>query len=164
MHQSIRQFTISVPTLVAATILTLAALTSSSAHAAITLYGVFKLDIYQQTSTFQPSTADLFFGYSSIHFSNPTDFTSAQITSPSPLSPMTLSPFDGVFGFSQAYTSSGALHGDFPSSSTYEFQVAGGTLGTQSASLTLPADNLYPARDPVLHGSDLRQFAEHESE
>ena len=116
------------------------------ASATILGYRTFKGAGYQQTSSAQPTTPIGFSADMDIIFDNPSDFTAAQVVSPSPLSPMTLDiPTPGFAWFPSGYATAAERDMDFPVNSTYQFQVSGGSLGTLSASLTTPATNLFPA-------------------
>ena len=73
-----------------AILITILAVAPSPAAAAIQYYRLFKSTWYEQTSNSQPATPAFFSADVDIIFSNPGDFTSGQVTSASPLSPMML--------------------------------------------------------------------------
>ncbi len=132
---------------------------ATSARAEIDFYRFFKTDFYQQTSTAQPVALDSAVGTVDILVSSDTDFTAAQVTSTSPLSPMTLSsPSSGSSAFSQTYPTTAARDTDFPANTTYEYAITGGTLGTQTASLTTPASDLFAAVVPYFTGTTYDQL------
>lgn len=143
----------------AACVLALALLNVSVVHADVDFYRLFKTDGYQQTSNAQPATLDFATGTVDILYSNDADFDTAQVTSASPLSPMTLSPsFSGIVDYGQFYATAPARDVDFPNNTTYEYGISGGTLGTQSASLTTPATDLFASQIPFFNGTTFDQL------
>ena len=156
MHDSHQRFWSIRATLLAFAV---ASLNGSSLKADINFYRLFKTDAYQQTSNAQPTTPVFFTGNADIIFSNNSDFAAAQVTSASPLSPMTLSPsFPGFFGYGQFYTPPSNLDTDFPNNTTYEYGISGGTLGTQTASLSTPAANIFASQVPFFNGTTFDQL------
>lgn len=142
-----------------AILITILALAPSPAAAAIQYYRLFKVAWYQQTGNSQPTTPTNFSADVDIIFSNPGDFTSAQVTSASPSSPMTLGFLTPQFAiYSTGYASSFARDTDFPNSTTYQYGISGGSLGTQTASLSTPSTNLFPSQVPYFTGTTFDQL------
>jgi PEP-CTERM motif len=61
-----------------------------------------------------------------------------------------------AFTFSTSYATVSALTTNYPNSTSYQFAISGGALGSQSASLVSPASNLFPAI-PYFSGSTYSQ-------
>ena len=122
------------------------------AHAGtISFYDLFKTIAYDQTSNAQPTTPAGYFGTVGVTSTSPTDFTAAEVTSVSPLSPMMLSGSAGNFIFSTPFVASKtSLDNDLPNGTVYSYDISGGTLGTQSATLSTPASDAYSATVPFL--------------
>jgi hypothetical protein len=80
------------------------------------------------------------------------DFTNASVTSSSPISPFGMTSFPGGASWFIGLTTKAQLDADIPNGTTYTFNVSGGSLGPQSATLTLPATDKYAANVPYLTG------------
>jgi len=143
--------------------LTLLALNSTPAFAQIEMYRVFKNELYQQTSNAPPSAPNTFVGEADLGFKNSTDLATAHVDNPfSSVSPIQLGPSSpGVFGFGgpgiwnykEANSSLATLDADFPVNSTYSFVIKGGTLGNNSATVSVPPTDLFPNTVPTYTGS-----------
>jgi hypothetical protein len=67
---------------------------------------------------------------------------------------MNLSQFSPTFfAFSQSYSTLAALDADFLNSTTYQYTISGGSLGTQTASLTTPGGDLFASAVPYFTGN-----------
>lgn len=120
-----------------------------AARASILDYDIFKVVAYSQTTNSQPSTPIGYFGTVGVISNNTTDFTAGQVTSASPLSPMTLSLSGGTGTYqSSLLASMASLNTDFPDGTIYTYQISGGTLGTETATLSTPASDEYSATVP----------------
>ncbi len=119
-----------------------------AARASILDYDIFKTAFYSQTTNSAPSTPLGFFGAVQVISSNTTDFTAGQVTSTSPLSPMTLSVSNGAGTFQTPTLAKTVLDTDLPNGATYTYQISGGTLGTETATLSTPASDEYSATVP----------------
>jgi hypothetical protein len=127
----------------------LALLASPSARADITFYDLFKVIAYDQTSNAQPTTPSEYFGNVGVSASSPADLTGGQVTSTSPLSPMTLTGSNGNFSFSTpGLSSKAALDTDLPNGTTYTYTLSGGNFGGQSATLSTPSSDAYASAVP----------------
>lgn len=154
MHKPNRTLLFCVPLVPCVTVLIFILFPLRDAHAAIGGYRTFKGAGYLQTSSAQPTEPIGFSADVDIIFDNPSDFTSAQVTSTSPLSPMTLDiPSPGFTWFPRGYATAADRDLDFPTNATYEFQVSGGSLGTLSAFLSTPPTNLFPSEVPYFTGT-----------
>jgi hypothetical protein len=137
-----------------AALLAVTVLHARDARADVNFFRLFKTESYQQTSNAQPSTIVGTAGNANILYSDPADFTAAQVDSTSPLSPMTLSANGpGVFDFGQAYPTVGDLDTNFPDNTIYAFSIAGGNLGPDAAALNTPATSIYAAQVPYFNGT-----------
>ncbi len=135
------------------------ALMPTPAQSAVQFYRLFKVATYQQTSNAQPTTPVGFSADVDMIHSNAGDFSSAQVTSTSPSSPMTLGALTPGFSiYENGYATSAARDAGFPNSTTYQYGISGGTLGTQSASLSTPSSNLFPSQVPYFTGTTFDQL------
>jgi len=128
-------------------------LLATDAHAAITFYSLFVSNGYEQTSNAQPTIPLSYSGDVSIDFNNAGDLTAANVTSPSPLSPMTLNLGTLTAGFGQTYASAAQRDTNFPPSAEYQFNISGGILGSQSASLSRPGTDAFAPDVPYFTGT-----------
>jgi hypothetical protein len=128
------------------------------ASAAVTYYRWFKTATYEQTSIAQP-LAPHYFGAVDVLFSDPLDLTGGTVTSTSSLSPMHLSKSTPTyFNYEMNFTFLAGLDVNFPNSSSYTYNIFGGQLGSQTASLTPPANDLFPAAVPFITGTGYSQI------
>ena len=132
---------------------TLFAWAATDSQAAITFYSLFVTNGYEQTSNAQPTLPLSYSGDVSIDFNNAGDLTAANVTSPSPLSPMTLNVGTLNADFGQTYASAAQRDTDFPPSAEYQFNISGGSLGSQSASLSRPGTDAFAADVPYFTGT-----------
>jgi hypothetical protein len=124
------------------------------AHGAVLDYDLFKTIAYSQTSNAQPTTPTVFFGSVAVDSDNTTDFTAGNVTSTSALSPMVLMVADMAGNFqSPGLGSQAELNADFPNGTTYTYNISGGTLGSQSATLSTPASDEYASTIPFFTNS-----------
>jgi hypothetical protein len=131
-----------------------ALLGESSARADIVFYDIFKNTAYTQSSNSQPTTPIEFFGSVGVTATNNSDLTGGNVTSSSPLSPMTLTGSNGNFAFqSPGFSSKSTLDMDFPNGTTYTYNVTGGTFNGQSATLATPASDEYASTVPFFTGN-----------
>jgi hypothetical protein len=121
------------------------------ARAEIIFYDLLKSKDYIQTGPSAPVAPVEYDGNAGIA-SAVGDFTNASITSSSPISPYVLTIFPGDASWFIALTTKAQLDADIPNGTTYTFNVSGGSLGTQSATLTLPSTDKYAANVPYLTG------------
>jgi hypothetical protein len=121
------------------------------ARADIFFYDLLKSKDYIQTGPSAPVAPVEYDGNAGIA-SAVGDFTNASITSSSPISPYVLTIFPGDASWFIALTTKAQLDADIPNGTTYTFNVSGGSLGTQSATLTLPSTDKYAANVPYLTG------------
>jgi hypothetical protein len=68
------------------------------------------------------------------------------------------SSFPGFFDYGQFYSAPSDSDIDFPNNTAYEFAIAGGTLGTQTASLSTPATSLFAPQIPFFNGTTFDQL------
>jgi hypothetical protein len=128
------------------------------AHAGVTFYDVFTNNLYSQTSNVAPSTALSFFATASLSCSTAGDVGNVQVLTGGSTSPLTLTPAPGNnCNYVASFPSQAAMNAAFPLGNPYTFQISGGTLGTQSASLNTPGAALYSAI-PFLTGSTYSQL------
>jgi hypothetical protein len=128
--------------------LALAALIATPARADITFYNLFKVAGYSQTSDAQPVTPNGFFGTVGVDADTPGDLSGGQVTSSSPLSPMTLSGSDtSLVSYTPSYGSLAALDAALPNG-TYTYTLSGGTFDGASATLTTPASDAFASAVP----------------
>ncbi len=126
---------------------------SGTARADVTFYDVFLNNEYLQTSNAQPSTAAGFFATATLSYSTAGDVANAQVATGGTPSPDTLTSTPGNnFNYEASFASLAGMNTAFPLGNPYTFQISGGTLGTQSASLNTPATALDSAI-PFLTGS-----------
>jgi hypothetical protein len=140
---------------------------STVAYADLTNFGIGKGLGYQQTSNSQPSTVTSALGAVAISEDDGSAFATAHVTASSPLSPITLGVVQsgdafnlssiGQYDFRQAEATQAALDTDFPQGAVYQYTVSGGTLGTQTASLTSPTSNQFPPV-PFFSGTTFSQL------
>ena len=124
-------------------------LLSPFARGAILDFNLFKNTAYQQTNDAQPTTPIGYFGSVAVESNNTTDFTAGNVTSTSPLSPMMLTMTGTTGAFQSAFLGTKAtLDADFPNGTTYTYNISGGTLGSQTATLSTPATDEYAATIP----------------
>lgn len=135
----------------------------AAAQGAIKYFRLFKSTSSQQTANAQPVTPDVAWANLDVFSDNASDLNSATVTAASPLSPISLSlagpgysPPYTAFTFSTSYATVNSLTIDYPNSTAYQFAISGGVLGSQSASLTTPANNLFPVI-PYFNGSTFSQ-------
>jgi hypothetical protein len=121
------------------------------ARAEITFYDLLKSRDYMQTGPSAPVAPVEYDGNAGIA-SAIGDFMNASITSSSPISPFGLTVFPGNASWFISRTTQAQLDAAIPNGTTYTFNVSGGSLGTQSATLTLPATDQYAANVPYLTG------------
>ena len=121
------------------------------ARADIFFYDLLKSKDYIQTGPSAPVAPVEYDGNAGIA-SAVGDFTNASITSSSPISPYGLTIFPGDASWFIALTTKAQLDADIPNGTTYTFNVSGGSLGTQSATLTLPSTDEYAANVPFFTG------------
>jgi hypothetical protein len=137
----------SLSTLLAA--LSLAAVQAAPSDAAVTFYRWFKTANYIQTSNVQPLTSH-YYGDVDVIFDNPLDLTGGTVTSSSSFSPMHLSKSSPTFAnYEMTFTFLAGLDVNFPNSSSYSYNILGGLLGNQSASLTPPPSDLFPTAGQI---------------
>jgi hypothetical protein len=121
------------------------------ARAGITFYDLLKSMDYIQTGPSAPVTPVEYDGNAGIA-SAVGDFTNASVTSSSPISPYGMTSFPGGASWFLGLTTKAQFDADIPNGTTYTFNVSGGSLGPQSATLTLPATDKYAANVPYLTG------------
>lgn len=138
---------------------------SSLASASVQYYRLFKSQSYQQTTNAPPSVPNLIWASVDVLSTSAADFTSAQVTTTSPLSPITLAPFapsyaPPFFAFvrQQSYGTLSDLSTDFPNGTLYQYGVSGGTLGAQSGSLSTPATDRFASQVPYFNGTVFSQL------
>ena len=133
--------------------LAVAAVLPTPAFAAgVTGYHLTKFGNYEQTSNAAPliNTYAVELG---LAIDEPTDATAATLTYSGPLSPLTLPLVaEGSFEFGSPYPTETAMDAAFPNGIGYTFTIQGGTLGSQSAVLELPAATIWPSSVPYLIG------------
>jgi hypothetical protein len=140
------------------TAVSLAALYAAPAHAAVTYYRWFKVANYVQTSIVQP-LASHYYGDVDVIFDNPLDLTGGTVTSSSSFSPMHLNQSSPTLAsYEMAFTFLAGLDVNFPNSSSYSYNIFGGQLGNQSASLTPSPNDLFPAAVPFITGTGYEQL------
>jgi hypothetical protein len=133
--------------------LSLATVHVAPADAAVTYFRWFKTANYIQTSVVQPLTPH-YYGDVDVIFDNPLDLTGGTVTSSSSFSPMHLSKSSPTFAnYEMTFTFLAGLDVNFPNSSSYSYNIIGGLLGNQSASLTPPPSDLFPTAVPFLTGT-----------
>jgi len=131
----------------------------NAAQAEISFFRLFKTLSYEQTSNAQPSTLAIASGDATILYNDVNDFSTAQVNSTSPLSPMALTPsFTGAVSYGQLFATSGDLDTDFPDNTIYAFGISGGTLGTDAAALNTPATSIYASQVPYFNGTTYDQL------
>jgi hypothetical protein len=134
------------------------ALSGRTAQASITFYDVFTNNSYLQTSNAQPSTATGFFATATLSYNTAGNVGNAQVVTGGSTSPLTLTSSPGNnFDYSASFPTQAAMNAAFPLGSPYTFQIGGGTLGTQSASLNTPGAALFSVI-PFLTGSSYSQL------
>lgn len=135
----------------------LGSLAASSTNADITGFGVSKGIGFQQTTDAFPNIPNSIWGSVDIYFDgfdNPADLPVASVSidgsEPLILGQTPTGPGRQSFGFapglltfSKGFTSTGTFLEQFPLVGNYQFTVAGGQYGTQSATITT-SDLLYP--------------------
>ncbi len=142
------------PLLAMATLL----LAGRTAQASVTFYDIFKNDSYSQTSNAQPSLANGFFATATLSYSTAGDVVNASVVNGGTTSPLILTSSPGNnFNYAATFASQAAMDAAFPLGNPYTFQISGGTLGTQSASLNTPATALNSVI-PFLTGSSYTQL------
>src|SRR5258708_5566721 len=139
---------LTLPLLVIATL----ALTGRTAQASVTFYDVFTNNSYSQTSNAQPLTPSGFFATAAVLYNTAGDVGNAQVVTGGSTSPLTLNSAPGNFTYSASFPTPAAMNAAFPLGNPYTFQISGGNLGTQSASLNTPGSALFSAI-PFLTGS-----------
>jgi hypothetical protein len=145
---------LNLPLLVIATLV----LAGRTAQASVLFYDVFTNDLYSQVSNAQPSTATGFFATASLSFSNAGDVGNVQVVTGGSTSPLTLTSAPGNnFNYAASFASQAEMDAAFPLGNPYTFQISGGTLGTQSASLNTPGTALNSVI-PFLTGSSYSQL------
>jgi hypothetical protein len=123
---------------------------AATGRAGVTFYSTFKNQVYTQNSTAQPSTPSSYFASGVVNFSNASDLNSATVTFAGSASPLVLaSAGTGVMNQNVNFASLGAMDAAFPSTS-YQFAVGGGNLGSQNGSLSTPASDLFASQVPYL--------------
>jgi hypothetical protein len=129
-------------------------LLAPAATASILNYDLFKNTVYDQVSDASPVTPVGYFGSVGVISNNTTDFTAADVTSASPLSPMVLLGSGGNFSFATPFLATKSqLDADLPNGALYTYNISSGTLGSQSATLSTPASDAYSATVPFLTNS-----------
>jgi hypothetical protein len=127
-------------------------------RADVTNYNAFKNNEYSQTSNAQPSTAVGFFATAALSYSTAGDVANVQVATGGSTSPLTLSSTPGNnFNYGASFSSQAAMNAAFPSGNPYTFQISGGTLGTQSATLNTPSTDLFSSI-PFLTGTNYSQL------
>ncbi len=138
----------------AAGISTLALLTTGfapAARAGIQYFDAFRTGDFQQTTAnpaFTPADASFWFFTARVFQSAAGDVGSASVTDPGPGSPLNLAPNGNVFAGGGTFGSLADLDAAFPGG-TYDYSITGGTLGSDTGSLTLPATHLYVQSVPA---------------
>ncbi len=126
----------------------------SPAAANINFYRLFKNRSYQQTGDAPPTTTTGFTGGGDVLFSTAGDVAAGQITSTSPISPLLFgAPSSNSIAAAHSYSTLTALDTDFPNSTTYNYSVSGGLLGSMSAQITTPAADGFAQEIPAFTGS-----------
>ena len=126
----------------------------ASAQAGIVFYDTFKVATYTQLSNAQPSVPAGYFGTVGVSASLPGDLSGGNVTSVSPLSPMTLTGSNGNYSFGTPFVGSkAALDADLPNGTIYTYNLTGGTFNGQSATLATPASDEYAGTVPFFTGS-----------
>lgn len=153
------------PLSVAMTSALLLGVTALPSRADITSYYIFKTNRINQTSDAIPTFNDYIFS-SQIRSNNSDDFTTAITTYDGPRSPLIYDVNFGSASYSinsstieppNFYTSLEDFNTAFPDGSVYNFEVSGGILGTQTATLNSPSTSLYPSI-PYLSGTTFSQL------
>jgi hypothetical protein len=133
-------------------------LAGRTAQADVTFYDVFTNNLYSQTSNTQPSTADGFFATAGLSYSTAGEVGAVQVVTGGSTSPLTLSSAPGnTFNYEASFSTEAAMNAAFPLGNPYTFEISGGSLGTQSASLNTPSTALNSAI-PFLTGSSYSQL------
>lgn len=131
----------------------------NAAQAEISFFRLFKTQSFDQTSNAQPTTLAIASGDATILYNDVNDFSSAQVNSTSPLSPMALTPSTtGAVSYGQYFATTGDLDTDFPDNTIYAFGISGGTLGTDAAALNTPAASIYASQVPYFNGTTYDQL------
>jgi hypothetical protein len=129
-----------------------------TAQANVITYDAFTNNVYFQTSNAQPSAAGQFFATASLSYDTAGDVANTQVVTGGSTSPLTLSSSPGnSFDYAASFTNAAAMSAAFPLGNPYTFEISGGTLGTQSASLNTPGAALNSAI-PFLTGSSYSQL------
>jgi hypothetical protein len=120
-------------------------LAGGTAQASATFYDVFTNNEYSQTSNAQPSAALAFFATASLSYDTAGDVVNAQVVNGGSTSPLTLSSAPGNnFSYAASFPTQAAMNAAFPLGNPYTFQISGGNLGSQSASLKTPVRRSSP--------------------
>lgn len=139
---------------IALAVTTLAAVTTSPAHAQISFVDMFRTG--QATQTGDGNSLNLTGYYFTLDLTstNPGDFSATTATYPGPGSPVTLPATSStVFHYQTGYyPTQAAMDADFPTG-TYTFNTSGGTVGAATTNFNYSAD-FYPNALPFLTGSD----------
>ncbi len=132
-----------------------------AAQAGIQFFDAFRTGDFQQTTAnpgFAPGDAAFWFFNARIFQGAAGEVGSASVTYPGPGSPMTLSPNGNVFSGGGTFGTLADLDTAFPGGN-YDYSIGGGTLGSDTASLSLPAAHLYAQSIPAFANFNAIQSA-----
>ncbi|MDX2148808.1 MAG: hypothetical protein SFZ23_14940 [Planctomycetota bacterium] len=137
--------------------------TASMSLGQVTLYSMGKVGFWTQAAdNVLPPAAYTWGAYGAVYVTALTDATTASAQFSGGGNPFLFQPVGSGFpyftGFGGYFDTQGLLDAAFPQGS-YTFTVSGGTLGTQSDSLTF-SNALYPPAQPRLTGNTFSHMAE----
>jgi hypothetical protein len=143
--------------------LLLAAGMSQFAHAAINFYRIGKTQVYHQTSDSQPVTPSSFYGGIELFTPSPSELTSALVYTTQSVPPREFNLGEstpGRWGYGPGFNSLEAMDAGLPHGETLAYLIEGGTLGSQTAFLDVPAANYFPAEVPYLTDGTFAELSE----
>jgi hypothetical protein len=132
-----------------------------TAQAGIQFFDAFRTGDFQQTTAspgFAPGDAAFWFFTARVVQTTAGDIGTASVTYPGPGSPMALSANGNVFTAGGSFGTLADLDTAFPGGA-YDYSIAGGTLGSDTASLTIPTTHLYAQSIPAYANFDAIQTA-----
>lgn len=127
---------------------------SALVHANVTNYDAFKTGLFQQATanpSFSQGDAAFWYFNARIFLDTGTDAASGTVNYPGPASPLTLTQGAGPIlsgGNSNSFSTLAAMDAAYPGG-TYNYAISGGSLGADSASLTLSDSHEFPNSIPT---------------
>lgn len=121
-------------------------------RADIVLFDVQKSKTFVQTSNSQPVSPNSHAFYSQV-IGSPGDFSSVTTTYAGAQSPLLYGVSGGTGTYIKFYASEPARDAEFTYPSTFQFQIAGGVLGTQVASINASSTALFSSSIPFFTGT-----------